>query len=110
LPRFFRKQAKDNAESNGNTCGFFVHRNASSHSELTFYSQFFGKYRRSPNLNGIPRAENFVNTSGVNKVADNQGEAITRAFRVGTITPNVSHPIYGRVVAVKSQARKRLDY
>ena len=62
-PGFFRKQAKDYAESNGNTCGFFVHRNASSHSELTFYSQFFGKYRRSPNLNGIPRAENFVNTS-----------------------------------------------
>src|SRR5215471_3386726 len=42
LPRFFRKQAKDYAESNGNPCGFFVHRNASSHSELTFYSQSFG--------------------------------------------------------------------
>jgi hypothetical protein len=29
----------------------------------------------------------------VNKVADKQGEAIARAFRVGTITPKLSHPI-----------------
>jgi len=41
LPRFFRTQVKDYAEAKSTTCGFFVHRNASSHAELTFYSRFF---------------------------------------------------------------------
>src|SRR5262245_58826636 len=63
LPRFFRKQAKDYAESNGTTCGFFVHRNASSHSELTFYSQFFGNIDDRLISKERPGGENFVNTS-----------------------------------------------
>ena len=50
-------------------------------------------YRRSLNLRGISWARELREHERVNKVADKQGEAIIRAFRVGTITPNVSHPI-----------------
>jgi hypothetical protein len=61
-PGFSVSKRRTTAESNGNTCGFFVHRNAS---QLRTHVLFciLREYRWSLNLKGLSWAENFVNTS-----------------------------------------------
>src|SRR5215468_2648108 len=109
-PGFFRKQAKDYAESNGNTCGFFVHRNASSHSELTFYSEFFGNIDRRLISKGISWAENFVNTTVSTKLPTSKVKRLSACSAPAQSRRLFRIRFYARVVAVKSQAHKRLDY
>src|SRR5262245_59452091 len=103
LPRFFCKQAKDYA---GNTCGFFVHRNASSRSELTFYSQFFGNIDDRLISKKYGWAENFVNTSVSTKLPTSTAKRLPARSASAQSHRRFGIRFYAGVAAVRSQARK----